>query len=375
MVRDIILSGSFTMKKLSDKTNVLIAGIILGFVAVILVVLGNPKNMGFCIACFIRDIAGALSFHQAGVVQYLRPEILGLVLGSFLIAVCTKEFNPRGGSSPVLRLILGAMVMIGALVFLGCPLRMVLRLSAGDLNALVALIGFKFGIFTGAMFLNRGVSLGRYQKQSNLEGVAFPFIQIALLVLLLAAPQLLKFSEKGPGSMHAPIVASFIFALLIGALCQKSRLCFVGGIRDVILIRDFTLVIGFIGVFAAALIGNLVTGNFHLSFAGQPVAHSDHLWNLLGMYVVGFASVLLGGCPLRQLILAGEGNTDSAISVVGMFIGAAISHNFGLAGAAASASSAGGVSLRGRVAVIMMIVFLFALSFIKVYIAKKGEEK
>ncbi len=55
------------------------------------------------------------------------------------------------------------------------------------------------------------------------------------------------------------------------------------------------------------------------------------LWNILGMYTVGFAAVLAGGCPLRQLILAGQGSSDSAVTVVGMFVGAAICHNFGLA--------------------------------------------
>ena len=37
-------------------------------------------------------------------------------------------------------------VMIGALAFLGCPLRMIIRLGGGDLNALVALVGFACGI-------------------------------------------------------------------------------------------------------------------------------------------------------------------------------------------------------------------------------------
>ena len=36
------------------------------------------------------------------------------------------------------------------------------------------------------------------------------------------------------------------------------------------------------------------------------------------MALVGWGSVLLGGCPLRQLILAGEGNGDSAVTVLGM---------------------------------------------------------
>ena len=34
---------------------------------------------------------------------------------------------------------------------------------------------------------------------------------------------------------------------------------------------------------------------------------------------------------MRQLIMTGEGNTDSAITVLGLVIGAAFAHNFGLA--------------------------------------------
>ena len=49
------------------------------------------------------------------------------------------------------------------------------------------------------------------------------------------------------------------------------------------------------------------------------------------MYLAGFGCILLGGCPLRQLILAGEGNTDSAVTVLGLMAGAAFAHNFGLA--------------------------------------------
>ena len=44
---------------------IILAGIVVGAAALILTAAGNPKNMGFCIACFERDIAGALSLHGA----------------------------------------------------------------------------------------------------------------------------------------------------------------------------------------------------------------------------------------------------------------------------------------------------------------------
>ena len=151
-------------------------------------------------------------------------------------------------------------------------------------------------------------------------------------------------------------------ALIVGALAQRSRLCMVGGIRDGMMFGDFKLLYGFVAIFLVVLIGNLALGSFKLGFSGQPVAHSDHVWNLLGMLLVGWGSVLLGGCPLRQLILAGEGNGDSAIAVLGMIAGAAFAHNFGLAGAAATAEAAGGVGTNGRIAVILGIAVVLVIS-------------
>lgn len=130
--------GGNTYEFIRFKEKLVLAGVVCGIVAACLATLGNPANMAFCIACFIRDTAGAMGMHQAEVVQYARPEIIGLVLGAFIISIATKEYRSTAGSSPMIRFILGVIIMISALVFLGCPLRMVIRMSAGDLNAWVA---------------------------------------------------------------------------------------------------------------------------------------------------------------------------------------------------------------------------------------------
>ena len=99
----------------------ILAGVALGVLAPVLVYFGNPGNMGVCAACFTRDIAGALNLHQAGIVQYIRPEVIGLIFGAFIASFLFREFRPRAGSAPIVRFMLGIFAMIGALVFLGCP--------------------------------------------------------------------------------------------------------------------------------------------------------------------------------------------------------------------------------------------------------------
>ncbi len=345
---------------MSGKKGIILVGAIVGFVAVVLVRFGNPVNMGLCIICFIRDTAGALGLHRAGVVQYIRPELIGLALGAFLMAARSKEYYSRGGSAPFTRFVLGFLVTIGALMFLGCPLRMVLRLAGGDLNALMGLAGFVVGILIGIAFLNKGFTLKRTYALSRFEGYLFPAVQLGLLVLLVAAPAFVFFSEKGPGAAHAPIILSLIAGLIIGIGAQKTRLCMVGGIRDLIMFKDWHLISGFIAIFVAALAGNIVTGTFNMGFEGQPVAHADGLWNFLGMLLAGLGSVLLGGCPMRQIVLGAEGNIDSVITVLGMFAGAAFAHNFSLA------ASPAGPAPNGQVAVIIGLIVVLLIGYFNV---------
>lgn len=352
-----------------ERIHIAIAGGLIGIISVALVLLGNPANMGFCLACFIRDTAGGLGLHRAEAVQYIRPEIIGLILGAMILSMARGEFSVRGGSSPMTRFILGFFVMIGCLMFLGCPFRMVLRLAGGDLNAVFGLLGFVGGILIGIFFLKRGYSLRRTYPQNTAEGYLLPAVQVVLLLLLLAGPAFILFSPEGagPGAKHAAVLASLLAGLLVGAMAQYTRLCMVGGFRDMILFREPKLLIGFCMIFVTALIGNLLSGSFHLGLMEQPVAHTDGLWNFLGMLLAGFGCCLLGGCPLRQMVMAGEGNTDSAITYMGLLVGAAFAHNFGLA------SSGKGATANGKLAVIVGLLVVCVIAVMNTFYKKEAK--
>jgi len=328
----------------STTTGIIATGLVFGVLAVLLQQSGNPGNMGICVVCFNRDIAGALGLHRAAVVQYLRPEILGMVLGAFGAALAFGEYKPRGGSAPITRFLLGAIAGIGALVFLGCPWRVILRLAGGDAFALFGLAGLIFGVGIGTVFFRKGFSLGRSQSQGKVSGLILPGIMLALTALYLADPQIageaksgvLFYSLKGPGAQHAPFIFSICAGLAVGFLAQRSRFCTMGALRDVLLFKQWHLALGFLAMLAAALVLNLFFGAFHPGFENQPVAQPDNLWNFLGMTTAGLAFALAGGCPGRQLFMAGEGDNDAAVFALGLLVGTAMAHNFGMASSPAS---------------------------------------
>ncbi|MBU4532942.1 MAG: YedE-related selenium metabolism membrane protein [Firmicutes bacterium] len=342
---------------LKGKGLITVAGLTVGALAIILMVFGNPVNMGLCIACFLRDTAGGLGLHSADKLQYIRPEIPAIILGAFAAALVTRSYRSVGGSSTLTRFLLGFIGMIGLLVFLGCPLRMLLRMSAGDLNAWVGLVGLIAGIVAGIWFINRGFTLGRAVRQNAAHGYVLPGIFLVLLGLLLFNSTIFLYSSEGPASMRAPLLLSLGAGLVVGILAQRTRMCLIGPIRDLIMFRDPYLMFGMVGIFIAALIGNLVLGNFTVGFEGQPIAHSDGLWNFLGMALAGLSFTMIAGCPLRQMISASEGNTDSAVTIFGIILGGAAAHNFGLA------ASPAGVSPNGQIAVVAGLVVVLIIGF------------
>lgn len=347
------------MKKnfFSTKAGIITAGSLIGITAALLVYLGNPKNMGFCIACFERDIAGGLGLHRADVVQYIRPEIIGIMIGALLLSLMKGEFRPRGGSSTVIRFFLGVFAMIGALVFLGCPWRAFIRLAGGDWNAILGILGLITGIAIGSYFIKSGYSLGRNYSQSRAAGYIMPGFMLFIFALLIFNFPKLFNSITGPGSMKAPFIISIIAGLIVGGLAQRSRFCTMGSIRDIVLVKDFHLFFGVASFTIAVFIMNMILGQFKAGFEGQPIAHTMHIWNFLGMTLSGFAFSLSGGCPGRQLILSGEGDTDAGVFVLGMITGAAFSHNF------AMASSPAGTGQFGMWGTVIGLIFTFTIAF------------
>lgn len=359
------------MEKLSSKKFIVILGLLAGLVAIVLSAYGNPKNMAICVACFIRDMSGAMRLHNTAVVQYFRPEIVGIVLGAFFISVVNKEYKVTKlteSSTLLIRFIGGIVMIIGALIFLGCSTRMVLRMAGGDLSAYIGFIGLILGVSTGMIFLKNGYSLGEKENINKTIGYVFPIVLLILFIISITTT-IFAVSQNGPGSMHAPIIISLICGIVFGIVAQITRMCFTGSIRNFIFFKNIEMIFPIFVMFLVVLMYNVFTNQFVLASYG-PIAHAQNLWNIIGLYIVGLSGTLLGGCPLRQVVLASQGSIDSVFTVIGMFIGAAIAHNFKLVSSAAAKATEtnpavlGGPNINGKIAAIICILILLFIGYL-----------
>jgi len=123
-------------------------------------------------------------------------------------------------------------------------------------------------------------------------------------------------------------VATLVVGVVVGYMAQRSRMCFVGGIRDFMLIRDTRLLMGLVAFGLVAWVGFPIAGLL-VGERALPQFPQDAMSTgitVLGAVGVGYTSVLANGCPLRQHVLAAQGVKSSVAYLVGFFAGAIAFH-------------------------------------------------
>jgi len=147
--------------------------------------------------------------------------------------------------------------------------------------------------------------------------------------------------SKETAVIAVPIV-TLILGVIIGWLGQRSGFCSIGGFRDFFMWKHTRLLYGYLALIAGAFIGYLA---FKFIF---PSAFEGFFWALnkglmpvpgapanltvvayivlaiIGGIAVGLMGVIIGGCPLRQLVMTAEGNLKSLFFVIGMCVGAVV---------------------------------------------------
>ena len=133
------------------------------------------------------------------------------------------------------------------------------------------------------------------------------------------------------------VIGSLAIGCILGFLGQRSRMCFIGGFRDFLMIRDQELLKGAIAFFASAWltivmlagIGKLIPAlseTTNVKYVAYPAFLSAVLskfgvMSLIGGLGLGLFSTLAGGCPLRQHVMAGQGRTDATVYLSGFYLG------------------------------------------------------
>ena len=133
------------------------------------------------------------------------------------------------------------------------------------------------------------------------------------------------------------VIGSLVIGLIIGFLGQRARMCFIGGFRDLLMIRDKALLKGAIAFFAAAWGTIVVLHGIGIVIPALSVITTVKYVNypsflnsafskfgvisLLGGWGLGLCSTLAGGCPLRQHVMTGQGRVDSMVYLLGFYIG------------------------------------------------------
>jgi uncharacterized membrane protein YedE/YeeE len=163
--------------------------------------------------------------------------------------------------------------------------------------------------------------------------------------------------------MAEAAVLSLVFLLigiLIGFLAQRSRMCFVAGLRDYLLVKDTELLLGLFSFLATVWVATSLLCALGLLRQGMPeygelevkraldeAALPRFGWGWLvapralgasqsavppaavvnrflgasavGGWLLGLFSVAAGGCVLRQHVLCAQGNRNALLFVVGFY--------------------------------------------------------
>lgn len=319
------------MKK--ESIIFIISASVIGLFSSILSYKGNPINTGICISCFMENYAGALKLHKNIYMQYLRPEISFIILGSFISSLLRKEFQPRLSNSIIHSFFGGFFMIIGSAIFIGCPIKMLLRLAGGDLNALSGIAGLVSGVYLGTYLLKEGIDTSLFITKKLENNFSSYFLILFILIIFLISilfPDTLAESISGAGAEKAPLALSITFGLIIGFISQISRFCVTGATRNSIILKNLTGIIALISLMFFAFITNVLLNKFNLGIYGQPGSHTQWIWSFLGMLLTGYIAVIIDGCPFRQLVKAGEGDINSQVSFFGMLIAGAFVQNFNI---------------------------------------------
>jgi hypothetical protein len=161
--------------------------------------------------------------------------------------------------------------------------------------------------------------------------------------------------------VHLSIVIGLI-GIIVGFLAQRSRMCFVAGFRDYLLVRDRELLLGLFAFLVTIWIltsimysmnilkkgipeyGDIVVrSQVEMEMSGLNIRHIKLFGGLSGVssimnkfllisigggWLMGILSTFVEGCVLRQHVLIAQGSIDSLYYIIGFYCAVFVYYNF-----------------------------------------------
>ena len=128
----------------------------------------------------------------------------------------------------------------------------------------------------------------------------------------------------------AGILSGLIVGILFGFVLQRGRFCMNSAFRDIILLKEYTLLKAVILAIIVSMLG------FHLmaSLGIIQLNPKAFFWgaNIVGGFIFGIGMVLAGGCASGTTYRVGEGMVGSFVALLGFMMSAVITGSGALSG-------------------------------------------
>lgn len=161
-------------------------------------------------------------------------------------------------------------------------------------------------------------------RKQNHSKIKQPY-QAVIVVLINIPVCLLLFLYKP----YLPGI--WVFGLAFGFILQRSRFCFAASFRDLILLRNSSLMRAVLLSMMLSTTGYLLLQVFYFGYSSQigyifPVGFHT----VFGAFMFGLGMVVAGGCASGALMRMGEGYLMQWITFIGLIIGSVVgSFSFG----------------------------------------------
>jgi len=126
------------------------------------------------------------------------------------------------------------------------------------------------------------------------------------------------FFENFAGAQSFMLWATFVIAIIMGAVVNKTNFCTMGAVSDMVNMGDMGRMRAWLFAIAVAMVGVVVLesmGMVNADSAFPPYRGSNFVWfeNILGGLIFGVGMTLASGCGNKTLIRIGGGNLKSIV--------------------------------------------------------------